>query len=115
MYALGATLYELLTLEPPFDGRDRQELLRQIGFQEPKPLRRLNPEAPTDLETIILKAMAKNPPDRYPTAAELADDLQRFLNDEPIRARRPTLAQRSRKWARRHRSVVWSAAAALLV
>ncbi|HEV3444747.1 MAG TPA: tetratricopeptide repeat protein [Gemmataceae bacterium] len=115
IYALGATLYELLTLEPPFSGLDRQELLRQIGFEEPTPVRRLNPDAPAELETIVLKALAKVPAERYASAADLAGDLQRFLNDEPIRARPPTLAQRSRKWARRHRPVVWSAAAALLV
>jgi serine/threonine protein kinase len=115
IYALGATLYELLTLEPPFRGQDPQELLRQIGFDEPRPLRRVNAQAPVELETIVLKALAKNPAERYATAADLADDLQRFLKDEPIRARPPTLAQRVRKWARRHRSVVASAVVALLV
>jgi WD40 repeat protein/serine/threonine protein kinase/tetratricopeptide (TPR) repeat protein len=113
VYSLGATLYELLTLEPVFDGRDRQELLRQIAFEEPRPLRRLNKSVPAELETIVLKAMEKNPAERYGTAQELADDLGRFLEDRPIRARRPTLRQRARKWARRHRGVVMTMALAL--
>jgi serine/threonine protein kinase/Flp pilus assembly protein TadD len=115
VYSLGATLYELLTLEPAFPGRDRLELLRQIGFEEPRPPRRVNRAIPAELETIVLKAMAKGPAERYATARELADDLERFLSDEPIRARRPTLGQRARRWARRHRVVVWSAAVGLLV
>jgi tetratricopeptide (TPR) repeat protein len=115
VYSLGATLYELLTLEPAFDGRDREELLRQIAFDEPRPPRRLRPAIPVELETIVGKAMEKDPAERFGTAGELADDLERFLNDEPIRATRPTPVQRARRWARRHRPVVWSAAAALLV
>jgi serine/threonine protein kinase/Flp pilus assembly protein TadD len=114
IYSLGATLYELLTLEPAFDDRDRHELLRQIAIEEPKPVRRINKAIPLDLETIVLKAMAKNPAERYPTARELADDLRRFLKDEPILARRSTLLQRARRWARRHRPVMVSAAVALL-
>src|SRR6266851_4763300 len=102
VYSVGATLYELLTLEPVFNGRDRQELLRQIALEEPKAPRRLNKYIPAELETIVLKAMEKDPADRYGTAQELAEDLQHFLDDKPIRARRPTLVQRFRKWARRH-------------
>src|SRR5262249_4661674 len=68
VYSLGATLYELLTLEPAFNGSDRQELLRQIAFEEPKAPRRLNRAIPIELETIILKALEKNPADRYATA-----------------------------------------------
>jgi tetratricopeptide (TPR) repeat protein len=115
VYSLGATLYELLTLQPAFDDYDRQGLLRKIGAEEPKPLRHLNRAVPVELETIVLKTMAKNPAERYATARDLADDLGRFLKDEPIQARRPTLMQRCRKWARRHRPVVWSAASAALV
>src|SRR5262249_42019645 len=115
IYSLGVTVYELLTLEPAFNGRDRQELLRQIAFEEPKPPRRLNPALPAELETIILKAQEKNPSERYSTAQELADDLERFLKDEHIRAKRPTPLQRARRWARRHQPVVWSATACLVL
>jgi serine/threonine protein kinase len=90
LYSLGATLYELLTLLPAFTGSDRQELLRQITFEEPRPPRRLHRAIPAELETIVLKALEKNPADRYATAQELADDLRRFLEDKPVRARRPT-------------------------
>src|SRR5205085_5778169 len=79
VYSLGVTLYELLTLHPALDGRDRQELLRQIAFEEPPPPRRHNPAVPRELETVVLKAMAKEPADRYASAQELADDLRRFL------------------------------------
>src|SRR5262249_44009767 len=114
VYSLGATLYELLTLVPPFPGTDRQELLREIAFEEPRPPRRLNRRLPAELETIVLKAMEKKPADRYATAQELADDLRRYLEDKPIRARRPSRLERARKWVRRHRPLVWSAAMALL-
>jgi tetratricopeptide (TPR) repeat protein len=115
VYALGATLYELLTLQPAFPGNDRQELLRQIAFEEPRPPRRLNTEVSAELETITLKALEKSPADRYPTARELADDLRRFLEDKPIRARRPTLYQRLTKWGRRHKGVVATGVAALVL
>jgi serine/threonine protein kinase len=104
-----ATLYELLTLEPAFPGQEREELLRQIAQEEPTAPRRLNPALPADLETIVLKALAKSPEERYATAQELADDLRRFLDDKPIKAKRPTLRQRAAKWARRHKAVVRAA------
>ncbi len=115
VYSLGATLYELLALRPVFAGSDRQELLRQIAFDEPLPPRRLNRAIPAELETIVLKALEKNPADRYATAKELADDLRRWLEDRPIRARRAGVLQRLRKLARRHRAVVTAAAVCLLV
>jgi WD40 repeat protein/serine/threonine protein kinase len=115
VYSLGATLYELLTLRPAFAGQDRQELLRQIAFEEPARPRRLDRKVPAELETIVLKALEKNPAARYGTAQELADDLNRFLEDRPIRARRPTLLQRARKWSHRHRPVVITLAASLAV
>src|SRR6516165_5421109 len=97
IYSLGVTLYELLTLEPVFAGSDRRELLRQIAFEEPRRPRQVNKAVPRELETIVLKALEKNPDERYPTAKELADDLERFLKDEPIRARPPSLGMRLRK------------------
>jgi serine/threonine protein kinase/Flp pilus assembly protein TadD len=115
VYSLGVTLYELVTLERAFNGRDRQEVLQQIAFEEPKSPSRINRAVPRELEVIILKAMAKNPAERFATAQEMADDLRRFLEDKPIRARRPTLVQRARKWARRHPSIVWAAALVLLM
>jgi hypothetical protein len=115
VYSLGATLYELLTLQPAFDGQDRQEVLRQIAFEEPRPPRHIHRAIPSELETIVLKAMAKEPSERYGTAQDLADDLERFLNDEPIRARRPTVQQRATKWARRHRGVAWMGVLLLVV
>jgi WD40 repeat protein/serine/threonine protein kinase len=114
VYSLGVTLYELLTLEPAYHGRDREELLRQITFEEPRPPSRLNEAVPAELETIVLKAMAKNPEERYATAQELADDLERYLKDVPIRARRPTIMQRLKKWTRRHLPVVWTAGISLV-
>jgi serine/threonine-protein kinase len=115
VYSLGVTLYELLALRPAYDGRNREEVLRQIAFEEPRPLRRLNPAVPAELETIVGKAIAKNPEERYPTAQELADDLRRYLEDKPINARQPTLHQRAVKWARRHKSVVRAAVVVLLL
>jgi serine/threonine protein kinase/Tfp pilus assembly protein PilF len=115
VYSLGATLYELLTLAPAFGGSDRQELLRQIAFEEPVPPRRLNRAVPGELETIVLKALEKGPQDRYATAQEMADDLERLLKDEPIRARKPPLWLRLRKWGRRHRALVASLVAGVLL
>ncbi|MDG3004839.1 protein kinase [Paludisphaera sp. Pla2] len=101
VYSLGATLYELLTLRPAFDADDRQELVRRILDGEPtrpKRPKRIRPSIPRDLETIVLKAMEKEPAARYPSAATRADDLRRFLDDQPIRAaarRRPRRPSRN--------------------
>ncbi|HZT81377.1 MAG TPA: serine/threonine-protein kinase, partial [Gemmataceae bacterium] len=115
IYSLGVTLYELLTLEPAFPGQDRQELLQRIAFDEPRPPRKGNDAIPAELETIVLKAMAKEPAERYATAKDLADDLERWLRDEPILARRPTAFQRLRKWRRRHSAVVTTATVAAVL
>ena len=115
IYSLGATLYELLTLAPAYAGRDRQEILRRIAFEEPRPPRRLNPSIPVDLETIVLKAMAKDPAGRYAAAQELADDLDRFVKCEPIRARRSNAWERSVKWAQRRPAVAALLATLVLV
>ncbi len=115
LYSLGVTLYELLTLEPAYPGRGREELLRQIAGSDPRPPRRVNPAVPVDLETVVLKAMAREPAQRYATAEELADDLRRFLEHRPVKARRPSLAQRAAKFARRHRAATAAAAAVLVL
>ncbi len=102
VYSLGATLYELLTLRPPFDGKSASELIEQIGQREPLALRVLDTRIPRDLETIVLKALAKRPADRYASAADLAADLARFLNREPVKARRISPVGRLWRVARRH-------------
>jgi serine/threonine protein kinase/WD40 repeat protein len=88
VYGLGLTLYEMLTLESPFGSGDRARLTERILQSDPPRPRRLDPRIPRDLETIVLKAIAKEPGRRYESAAALADDLRRFLADRPIRARR---------------------------
>jgi serine/threonine protein kinase/Flp pilus assembly protein TadD len=115
VYSLGVTLYELLTLRPAFPTDDRHELLRQIAFNEPTKPRRLERTIPAEMEIIILKAMEKRPQDRYATAQELADDLERWLKHEPIRARRPSLLQRASKWIRRHKPAAAASVVVLLM
>ncbi len=115
IYSLGLTFYELLTQQPAFTGTSRQELLKQITFEIPRRPRRLNQSIPIDLETILLKTIEKNPSDRYATAGELAEDLQRFVDDRPIQARRPTLVKKSTKWCVRHRSLVATATVAMVL
>jgi serine/threonine protein kinase len=115
IYALGVTLYEAVTLRPVFEACDRSALMHHILHDEPTPPRTIDPAVPKDLETIILKAMDKLPAGRYATARDLADDLHRFLNDRPIRARRPTLMERSLRWARRHRPLLATAVAGIVL
>jgi serine/threonine protein kinase/predicted negative regulator of RcsB-dependent stress response len=115
IYSLGATLYELLTLRPPYSGKERQELLKKIAFEEPRRPRQFNGLIPPDLETIVNKAMEKDAVDRYKSAVDLADDLRRFLDDCPIVARRVSLGVRARKWLRRHTPLVAALAAVLFL
>jgi eukaryotic-like serine/threonine-protein kinase len=115
IYSLGATLYELLTLEPALTGKHREEIFRQIAFEDPQPLRRINKAIPPELETIVLKALEKNPLDRYVTAKEMASDLRRFVDDKPIQARRPTIGQRVTRWGRRHRAIVGGVGVAMFL
>ena len=109
VYSLGVTLYEVLVLRPAFSGHNRQEILRHITSDEPRPPRQVNPRIPRDLETIVLRAIGKEPTSRYQSAAALADDLKRFLNDQPIQARRPRFAEKCVRWSRRHPAVALSA------
>jgi serine/threonine protein kinase/WD40 repeat protein/Tfp pilus assembly protein PilF len=102
VYALGVTLYELLTLRSAFDDTNRARLVEKVLHEPPVSPRKLDTHIPRDLETIVLKAMAKEPAQRYQTAQEMGDDLRRFLNGEPIKARRTSLLGRARLWSRRH-------------
>lgn len=115
IYSLGVTLYELLTLTKAFTGDTPKEIIKQVCFDDPAPIRKLNPQVPEDLETIVVKAMSRNPDDRYQTAQELADDLRRFRSDIPIHARRPTVAQRCRRWVRRNMLLATSMVVAVTV
>ena len=117
IYSLGLTLYELITLNPPFGDVSPSELLRQVSESQPTRPRKLDPSIPRDLETIVLKAIAPEPGDRYPTALELADDLRCFVEDRPIRARRATVFERMIRWSRRNRAMagLTATAAAALV
>ncbi len=101
IYSLGATLYELLTLETLVTGTDRLAILQQIGESEPAPVRRLNPSVPVDLATIVAKATSKEASNRYETALQLADDLTRFLEGRPIAARPVGPLARTWRWCRR--------------
>ncbi|TWU08945.1 Serine/threonine-protein kinase pkn5 [Symmachiella macrocystis] len=114
VYSLGVTLYEMLSLTPIFPATDRYELLQKRLQDEPASLRQVNHRIPADLVTIIHKAIAKEPAGRYATAQELADDLRRYLNGEPIFARCPSVLTRVSKWAQRNRTLALSFAAAFL-
>jgi WD40 repeat protein/serine/threonine protein kinase len=100
VYSLGLTMYELLALRPAFGEKDRNKLIKQVTTGEPAPLHKINREAPRDLVTIIHKAIDRDPGRRYARAEDMASDLQRFLDDEPILARRQTQLERYWRWAR---------------
>src|SRR5205814_1060171 len=113
VYGLGAILYWLLTGRPPFEAPSVLEMLQQVREQEPAPPSRSNPRVDRDLQTICLKCLLKEPQRRYGSAEALAEDVERYLKDEPIRARRPTLVQRVKRWARRHQTVMRAAGVVL--
>lgn len=115
LYALGVVLYEMLTGRVPYAGASPVELLRLIEHAEPPPPRLLAPVVPRDLETICLKCLEREPAQRYMSAAALAEDLRRFLMDEPILARAPGKLAALRKFSRRHRVVLTAAGATALV
>ncbi len=114
VYGLGVVLYQLLTGELPFRGT-LQMLLQQVVHDEPRPPRKLNDSVPRDLETITLKCLAKEPGRRYQTADELADDLRRWQNGEPVRARPVGRAERLWRWCRRKPVVATLSAAVILL
>jgi serine/threonine protein kinase len=115
VYSLGMTIYELLTLERALPGVTREQLLHEIGKVDPRPVRTIDKTIPVELETILTKATSKEASDRYATAGAMADDLRRFLRDEPILARPPSLRDKAVKWTRRHRAVAVSAVVVLVL
>jgi WD40 repeat protein len=108
VYSLGLTLYELVALRPAFEASDRQVLMERVLHEEPERLKKRAPGVPRDLETIIAKAMARDPAARYATAAALAEDLRRFVEDRPIRARRISPMERLARWCRRNKGLAAS-------
>jgi serine/threonine protein kinase/predicted Zn-dependent protease len=115
VYSLGATLYEVLTLKAPFMGESDHKVQNGILFEEPIPPRKVNPRVNRDLETVVLHALEKNPERRYPSAADLAADLRRFLRYEPVRARPTSVLGRLSRRARRHVAALTAAAVILLL
>ena len=115
VYALGLTLYELLTLTPAFAAENRAKLVEQVLAASPPRPRSIVTTIPRDLETVILKAIARDPAMRYQSAGELAEDLRRFIEDRPIRARRASSAEQAWRWCRRNPAVASLVTAVLLV
>src|SRR5438034_3796667 len=115
IYGLGAVLYQLLTGHPPFAGGTTYETIRLVLDAEPRQPRLLNPKVDRDLETICLKCLEKEPAKRYSSALALAEDLERWLKHEPIRARGTGIFTRGRKWVRRNPSIAVMAAMLLVL
>jgi serine/threonine protein kinase/WD40 repeat protein len=105
IYSLGVTLYELVTLRPAFDDANKARLIQRVLHEPPLPPCRRDPHIPRDLETVVLKCLAKEPAERYPSAEAMAEDLRRFLADRPILARRTPWHERTWRWCRRNPAV----------
>ncbi len=114
VYSLGLTLYELVALRPAYEASDRHRLMERVLHEEPERLKKLAPGVPRDLETIIAKATARDPAGRYATATALAEDLRRFVEDRPIRARRVSAAERLARWCRRNKGLASAIGLAVL-
>jgi eukaryotic-like serine/threonine-protein kinase len=114
VYSLGLTLYELLTLRPAFDEADRNKLVKEVMHGEPLRPRKLNPAVPRDLETVVLKAIARDPAHRYQTPAAMADDLKRFVEDRPVKARRVSETEKFWRWCRRNPALAAALGTAVL-
>jgi WD40 repeat protein/serine/threonine protein kinase len=114
VYSLGLTLYEMVAQAPAYDAPDRHTLIDQVMHRDPPPLRRVAEAVPRDLETIITKAIARNPDERYATAGELAADLRRFETDQPIQARRISASEQLLRWCRRNKLITAAATATAL-
>jgi WD40 repeat protein len=115
VFGLGLTLYEMTTLQPAFTASQRPQLIEKVLHEEPPRPRKVDPHVPRDLETIILKAIAKEPEQRYSTAAALAEDLRRFVADRPILARRSSRWERAWRWCRRNPAVASLLAIVIIV
>jgi serine/threonine protein kinase/WD40 repeat protein/tetratricopeptide (TPR) repeat protein len=114
VYALGVTLYEMLTLQPAFEDVNKARLVKKVLHEPATPPRKIDPRIPRDLETVVLKCLAKDPAERYANAEALAEDVRRFLADRPIKARRASWREQTWRWCRRN-PVVASLSAALLL
>jgi WD40 repeat protein len=117
IYGLGITLYEMLTLRPAFADSARHVVIKKVAEEDPPSPHKLDRKIPRDLETLVLKSIAKEPDKRYQSAAEFAADLKCFAEDKPIRARRVSPAERLWRWSRRNPTLAWltgSVAASLL-
>jgi len=115
IYSLGVTLYELLTLRPAIEGEGYREMLNNVALHDPPSPRSIDPALPVELDTIIRKAIAKAPTERYASAGAMADDLQAWLDDKPIAAKPPTSFERLSKWRRRNSGLVAVASGFLLL
>jgi serine/threonine-protein kinase len=115
IYGLGAILFEIITGRPPHSGQTMTDLLQKIVFQPPPLARTIEPSAPKALEAVCARAMARRREDRYQRAGDLADDVQRYLADEPVSVYREAWPARTARWLRRHRTLALSLAASLLI